>query len=98
MSNDGSFSVHRKRVLSHDTGRWILCAWDDCERQGYENHKVQINEAKPGFPPKIIKFVFCSDGHRQYFIDENPAVRGRGDTAGLHGRLRSGNRSSSRYL
>ena len=92
-----SFRVHKK-VLSHNTGRHLLCCWDDCEDSGYDNYRVQINDAAPGYEPKIVKFVFCSEGHRQYFIDENPVVRGDASTAELHGRLRSGNRSSGRYL
>lgn len=93
-----SFDVARKKVLSIDTGRHLLCCWDDCERPGYDSNQVRINDAAQGFEPKIVKFVFCSEGHRQYFIDENPAVRGDSTTAELHGRLRSGNRSTGRYV
>jgi|HubBroStandDraft_5_1064220.scaffolds.fasta_scaffold630976_2 hypothetical protein len=97
-----------KKVISHDTGNALLCCWDDCERYGYENHMVKINEGyepiyRPDleqtvYTPKIVKFVFCSNNHRQMFIDENPTIKGDSSTAGLHGRLRSGNRSGSRYV
>lgn len=83
--------VHRK-VISRDSGNWLLCCWDDCERFGYEIHHVTINDAKPGYPPKLVKFVFCSERHRQYWLDELPVDKGPNRT-GLHGTLATGNKS-----
>jgi hypothetical protein len=92
-----SFRV-AKKVISMSTHDALLCCWDDCTRPGYDMHQVRVNDAAAGCEPRIVKFVFCSEGHRQYFIDENPVVRGDSNTAELHGRLRSGNRSSGRYV
>jgi hypothetical protein len=91
--------VHKK-VLSHNTGTWILCAFEDCERPGFEVNHYTTNEGyEPfGMPdgtveyrPKLLKYIFCSEGHRQLWIDcIGPD--------GLQGHLRSGKKSSSRLL
>lgn len=81
-----SGTFHRKKVLSRDTEQWLLCGYRDCENDGYECHKVQVNDSAPGYPPKIVNFVFCSERHRQYFIDA-------GQFHELDGMLRTGNKS-----
>lgn len=91
--------VHKK-VLSHNSGNWILCAFEDCERPGYEVHHVTTNEGYEPFlqadgtvnyEPKLLKYIFCCEGHRQLWLD----CIGDG---GLQGHYRSGNRSNSRLL
>jgi hypothetical protein len=75
-----------KKVINLDHGgaKHVMCAWDTCERDGYENNKVVTRESAPGYPLKTISYVFCSEKHRNYFIDQ---ARGM-----LPGYLRSGNR------
>lgn len=41
----------------------ILCAWDDCQSDGFEEHKVIVRE-----PSKTLHYVFCSERHRQFHI------------------------------
>ena len=48
-------------------GERIWCAWSDCDRYGFTIHQFVVNEAKPGFPRKLARYLFCSDGHRQMF-------------------------------
>jgi hypothetical protein len=55
--------------LDHAGDRHVMCAWDDCERDGYEAHKVVSNDAAPGYEPKYMTYVFCSDRHRAYWIN-----------------------------
>jgi hypothetical protein len=65
---------HMRRVIIREgaeEGRPVDCGWDDCTNRGFNNHRVQINEAKPGFPPKYINYVFCCDRHRQYFLNSH---------------------------
>lgn len=57
--------VHKK-VLSRDTGLWLLCCWQDCERQGYELYKCVKHEIN-----QDVAFVFCSERHRQYFLNSH---------------------------
>lgn len=40
-------------------GQPLLCCWDDCERDGHEEHKL-IREEKD----KRLHYVFCSLSHR----------------------------------
>lgn len=57
--------IYRK-VLSHDSGQWILCAWDECERQGYELYKARVNERQ-----HIIQYIFCSERHKMYWVNSH---------------------------
>jgi hypothetical protein len=62
-----------KPVINLDRGgdrpdHHIMCAWDDCELQGYELNKVVINDAAPGYPPRYMRFVFCTERHKYFFV------------------------------
>jgi hypothetical protein len=59
-----------KKVINLDHGgsRHVMCAWDDCERDGYETNKVIINYGKAN-TPHLVRHVFCSERHRQFFIN-----------------------------
>ncbi len=48
------------------TGGKILCAWEDCDRPGYDLYKVVIDYGSPG-RPYVTRYVFCSERHRLYF-------------------------------
>lgn len=61
-----------KKVLSRNTGLWILCAWEDCERQGYELFKARVRETAPGVvPEKWIQYVFCSERHKMLWVNSH---------------------------
>lgn len=63
-------AIHDKKVINHDRGgTYVMCAWDTCERDGYETHKVVQNEAAEGYPARYITFVFCSERHKQFWIN-----------------------------
>jgi hypothetical protein len=51
------------------TGTKVFCAWDDCDRDGFELYKVVVNYAKPGFRPYVTRYVFCSERHRLFFLN-----------------------------
>jgi hypothetical protein len=59
-----------KRVinLDHAGDRHVMCAWDDCENDGFENNQVRINYGTAE-QPHIVKSVFCTERHRQFFIE-----------------------------
>lgn len=46
----------------------IMCAWDTCTNQGYELFKVVVNDAKPGYPDNLIRYVFCKESHKMYWV------------------------------
>lgn len=66
-----SVAIHSKQVVIREhnehQGERIVCAWADCDKFGYLNHQTIINEAKPGFPAKLARYVFCSDNCKRYF-------------------------------
>lgn len=44
--------------------KWIRCAWDDCEKDGYDQIKVVVRE-----PKKNLHYIFCSETHKQMHIN-----------------------------
>lgn len=58
--------------LDHAGDRHVMCAWDDCEKDGVELHKVRINYGKVD-TPHVVNHVFCSERHKQYFINSHRA-------------------------
>jgi hypothetical protein len=82
-----SVARHHKRlvVLSQADkefeGEYIWCAWDECDKYGFYCHQFVVNEAKPGFPVKLARYVFCSEAHRYMFMHSHiPGQYGK-----LHG-------------
>lgn len=66
-------------------GDRIWCAWSDCDKYAYSLHQFIVNEAKPGFPPKLARYAFCSEQCRHYFA--------RSHIPGEYGKLRGEYRS-----
>ena len=59
-------------------GERIWCAWSDCDRYGYGLYEFRVNEAKPGFPVKLARYLFCSEQHRYWFsVSHIPGEYGR---------------------
>lgn len=49
------------RVHNPVTGNVILCAWDDCQKPGYDEIKIIVTE-----PTKKLHYIFCSERHKRY--------------------------------
>jgi hypothetical protein len=66
-----SVALHHKHVIVREQneheGERIWCAWLDCDEYGVLAHQTVINEAKPGFPVKLARYVFCSAQCKAYF-------------------------------
>lgn len=59
--------IERKVInLDHAGDRHVMCAWDDCERDGVELHKIVVNYGKADTPHKVAH-VFCSEKHKEYW-------------------------------
>lgn len=71
-------------------GRFIHCGWDDCEKHGYECYKVMQHTEKPGYPERIVNFIFCSERHRQYFIQSSQQAASGMHKDFMHGMLPQG--------
>lgn len=62
-----------KKVLSWDSGLWILCAWDICDKPGVELYKARV---KDQYDPvtgewSYIQYVFCSERHKMYWVNSH---------------------------
>lgn len=84
-----SVARHAKQVVileaNEHQGTRILCAWADCDQVGHVNNQTVINDAKPGFPVKLMRYVFCSANCKAYWDRSHiPGEYGR-----LPGHLRS---------
>lgn len=66
-------------------GGKILCGWDTCDHDGTMLHHVAVNQAKPGFPRQLARYVFCSERHKQYWLNAHRLG---------HGNLPAGYRST----
>lgn len=52
-----------KTLVRNDHGIPILCAWDTCEKAGYDEIKFVVNE-----PTKKLHYIFCSEVHKRYHL------------------------------
>jgi hypothetical protein len=61
--------LHKKVInLDHAGDRHVMCAWDDCEKDGVELHKVRVNYGSAS-APHIVNHVFCTERHLQYWVN-----------------------------
>lgn len=65
-------AIIEKKIINHDsgTGRHIICAWSDCERDGYESNKVVVHTGQSGYEVRDMHYVFCTERHRQYWLHD----------------------------
>lgn len=63
-------AIIEKKVinLDHAGDRHVMCAWDTCENDGVELHKVRVNYGT-AIQQQIVNHVFCSERHKQYWIN-----------------------------
>lgn len=55
--------VAGRRLVRNSLGVPILCAWDDCQKPGYEEVKVIVKE-----PTKELHYIFCSERHKAFHV------------------------------
>jgi hypothetical protein len=63
-------AIIQKKIINLDHGgsRHVMCAWDDCGNDGVELHQTRVNYGTSD-NPHIVKHVFCSERHRQFWIN-----------------------------
>jgi hypothetical protein len=90
--------IHRK-VINMDAGgtRKIVCAWDECDRDGYELFKITQHEHAQSIHcdnplARHPQFVFCSEQHKAYFLNcMGPRQKAAGEEGkSLYGHLPAG--------
>lgn len=69
-STEWRHAIINKKVinLDHAGDRHVMCAWDTCERDGLENHKVRVKTHQDGYEVRFMNYVFCSERHKQYWL------------------------------
>lgn len=68
-----SHAVITKKVVNHDRGgTFVACAWDDCDKDGYELFKVRVNYGTAAVP-HVVNYVFCSERHKGYWVHSHRA-------------------------
>jgi hypothetical protein len=70
-STEWRHAIIQKKVFNFDAWdpRAIICAWSDCEKPGYEMHKVVSHQGVQR-GERTMNYVFCSDAHKRYWVDE----------------------------
>jgi hypothetical protein len=69
-STEWKHAIHDKKVINLDRGgTHVMCAWDTCEHDSFETYKVRVNDGKPGQAPRYMNYTFCSETHKQYWIN-----------------------------
>lgn len=77
-SSEWRHAIIQKKAINLDHGmnggptKYVMCAWDTCEKDGYEMYKViqETGAVYRGAPPRPLSYVFCSERHRQYFLND----------------------------
>ena len=53
-----------RTLVRNGMGIPILCAWDDCQKNGFDEIKVIVRE-----PQKALHYIFCSTMHKRFFVN-----------------------------
>jgi len=84
-----------KKVVNLDRGgTFVMCAWLDCDRDGYELYKVRQHTHAPNIAchsslASHVSFVFCTERHKQYWLActgemaKHTEARNNGRVAGM---------------
>jgi hypothetical protein len=63
MQSSRRNGIPGRTLVRNGHGIPIRCAWDDCERNGYDEIKIVVKE-----PQKELHYIFCSERHKRYHI------------------------------
>lgn len=87
-------AINMDHAANGGTVKFVMCAWDDCEKDGFEMYKVVIEtgNVKGGYPSRPLTYIFCCERHRAYWI--NSSLQGRyGFEGHAYGQLPKGMRN-----
>ena len=56
-------TIPGKTLVRNSMGKPIPCAWDDCEKPGYDEIKIVVKE-----PRKDLHYIFCSSVHKRFYM------------------------------
>jgi hypothetical protein len=64
-----------KKIINLDRGgTYVVCAWDECDRDASDLHTVRAHEHAQSIPcaspmARHITYPFCTERHRQYWLN-----------------------------
>lgn len=64
-------STGRVRVRNAN-GQALPCCWSDCEAEGDNRHRVEVDHNAPKFPGEKLVYIFCGAPHRQLYLAGTP--------------------------
>jgi len=70
-SSEWRHSIIERKVINHDRGgTHVMCAWDTCERDGFENFKVVTHNGATmaNRDERNMVYVFCTERHKRYWL------------------------------
>lgn len=96
MSTRGTtHGMVQRKIINHDRGgTFLVCAWDECDRDAITLYEVRNHEHSREIPcwhelAQHCTYAFCSERHRQYHLACTGAQaletqeRNRGRVAGM---------------
>ncbi len=60
------------------SGKPLLCCWNDCDRDGYDNYKLVVPHDSPQRPGDTLTYIFCGPMHRNYYVSAAIPAEHRG--------------------
>jgi hypothetical protein len=95
-------AIVQKKAINMDfaanggTVKFVMCAWDDCEHDGYEMYKcvVETGNVQGGYESRPLTYIFCSERHRQYWIQSGRQAQRGYAPEYMHGMLPPGYRNA----
>lgn len=66
--------IAQKKVINHDRGgTYVMCAWLDCEKPGYELYKVRVRTHSDKYAAtdeRVMNYVFCSERCKHHWLED----------------------------
>lgn len=76
--------INRKVInMDHDGTKHVMCAWDTCEKDGIENIHVRVKTHADGAEERFMHYVFCSEGHKDYWLENIRPGSGNNHSPGM---------------
>ncbi len=76
--------MNGKKILSLDKAArgetvWLRCCWDDCDKSATSLHQSLFHDHPKTYrcdheSAKHVKYVFCTERHRQMFLHSHIAM------------------------
>jgi hypothetical protein len=90
-------AINMDHAANGGTVKFVMCAWDDCEKDGYEMYKLVTQTGNPNYHDAMgndysrpLTYLFCCERHRQYWINGSLQAKRGYEKEFLYGNLPKG--------